>query len=289
MSLDTILFVLIKYLDYKSLINLSNIIKIKDYIWTRYLDLHYQHSSNPKSILMFLQNNSIKLKSKRRNVLKTIFETNYIDFDVSLITRLFSFSIIDCINYTYFIFSTTNLEYFEYSNGQISNITFDEILIKISKTPIYDRIKLDTENGYSLNQIKKFNYSVFKFTSHVIPRKLYHLNNYYTREFVVNVNVIQNIDLEINMQIIITHLYNQKFTVKQSLFPFKSLKVNNNATIIKYFNNTNIYYIYYEYNIIYLAHDKKKEYEFVIIARKELEDLINVLSKEQLNKLKLGI
>jgi hypothetical protein len=299
MSLSDILYLIIKYLDYKSLLNLSSVVKIDEYLWNQYLDQHYIHSLNSKDLFLFLQKNSIKLKSKRREDIKKLFDYNKISFDVSIITRLFVYNFYDNFDIIHrIVFMTSNLEYYKYSNfnKRITLIDFNKILSVISLHTIDARIRLDRQNGYSLKQIHKFGiYNVIKFKGHNIPRGLYYLKEYYG---VINdvITISEDVHKNINMKELIDELYDLKCEHKErnKIFPYKSLKTEyKDDPTIFYYNFENIkycFYLYYEccknisYHPIF-----KKTYSFTIITRSDLSKLIEVISKEKLDKLNIGI
>ena len=91
MPIQSVLFIIINYLNYKSLNNLSQVIEIPKYIWTRFLDNKYGYDIDSKELVEFLNKNSIKLKEKRRLDIVEMFKAQDIIFDTTKITRLFYF------------------------------------------------------------------------------------------------------------------------------------------------------------------------------------------------------
>ena len=120
MSLENILFILVDYLDFESLNNLSSVIRIRNDIWTRFLLSKYKiyNEENPKEIYLCINNNSIPVSQYRKKKI----EKYYSILNANNISRIFRF----LIEYRYFditsnkLTKTLVLNYIDYQGTIVS-------------------------------------------------------------------------------------------------------------------------------------------------------------------------
>ena len=129
MSLRSIMFILVEYLDFKSLEILCQIIEIPEFIWRLYLDNNYKVSLNPRDIIKVLELNSIKISNFKRLILQDIIDSKSVN-------RIFKFI------HGFFVFSTYNGRFYQYRYKIFKEIDHVEIF-SLCKKPLEDRIMLD--------------------------------------------------------------------------------------------------------------------------------------------------
>ena len=90
MPLKDILFILVDYLDFQSLLTLSSTIRFHNDIWTRFLFSRYQiyNEENPKEIYFYVSTNSISITEHKKKKIKKQYNVN-----VDNIARIFQFKI----------------------------------------------------------------------------------------------------------------------------------------------------------------------------------------------------
>jgi hypothetical protein len=113
-----ILNIIMKYLDYDSIINISRVIEIPRDI----LNDGKSIIINPIEFLIYLRDKSQEITDEDRGHIELTFRLHEIEFNVMCITRVFDF-------HTYrFTFVTNENEYYSFIYDRLIGLNFNEII-----------------------------------------------------------------------------------------------------------------------------------------------------------------
>lgn len=166
MSLRQILFILVNYVDYDMLDNISQIMHVPDYIWNIFFIEKYKKLISSKYNAKKYQRNSLPISDFKRNYISKKLK----DFDTRFIERIFKFK------YNEFVFVTSSGDIYEFSNKELKLIDHYRIDLLIGKEKLCYRIEVDKQ----YHDIEDSDYtkiiflvSVIIFVFYIIPIILY--------------------------------------------------------------------------------------------------------------------
>lgn len=135
MSLSRVLFILVNYIDYDMLDNISQITYVSDYIWNIFFIKKYKTLISSKYNAKRYQRNSLPISDLKRNYISKKLK----DFDTRFIERIFKFK------YDEFVFITSAGDIYEFSNRELKSIDYHKLNLLIEKEKLYYRIEADEE------------------------------------------------------------------------------------------------------------------------------------------------
>jgi hypothetical protein len=265
MSLEDILFILCKYLDYKSLNILSEVIKVNDYIFDIHLSSNYGVSLSSKKFINWFEKKSIDYQKYREFIDKYIENVK-----VDNINRIFKFKLNKKDKkLVSIVFTTFNAELYKYEKNMLSLIGLESLLNIIS---FDDRIDIIYDGKYDQKKINEIGYELlYKFNSAYPHNYSITVLRLYLKKELGEEQDLLNIILDIEDYDMMSFLSCR--TIKKC---GKFINENNIFATICHYKKK---YIYYEYKYL----DTK--YSFHIIARDKLKDVFRLLDIEKRCKL----
>ena len=243
MSLRSILFILIKYLDHDSLIVLSKVIFIPEYIYDSYLIHNFGISISLKNIIDNLHYNSIKASKHK---LSLCLNLN--------IDRFFEFN-----NKTSYTYLSINKRIYQHRYNEEKELDYDDLQV-IFRKPKFDRITLDYKlYHYSEDEIEEIGFENIYEIEVVNSRERTRLRLLHSRYLKKDTSKLTLDPIDYNINELIDHSYD-------------SLIVKNRCKIFN-FNDKYVFYSSYLYNT---ATKTTK-----IVVRDTLKELLALLTDNE--------
>lgn len=246
-----ILFILVNYIEYNDLVNLSKIMKIPDYIWTiSFTKTFGLQNIELKEFYNFLYDNSYSITKIKRETIGIIINNDKI---TNSILRLFSYSPL--------VFSTENNTIYELRENELIEINYSHLFEIFASYPKKIRFVFDfLLNVWNIEELKNFGINrVYKFAKKEITFmfKVKELFFGKKRSNYINTNMS---DSDVSNMI-----------RTKEILSGKEIRINNYCINLLFFND---YYIYYQINTTRSITETKLK----LIARKNFFELLNLIS-----------